>query len=137
MNKLVLFVFSVGNVVLGVFYGMSDGPYVDIGNGRIMPGSELVSSGGDDGLIVTLALLTLSVTAVVSLPKWTSPITVATAYAANYLVYAFFIFLVQLDTSLVGSIRLGDWPLLLCLVVPAAPFFLSGVRSRRTLDAVN
>lgn len=136
MNKPVLFLFSLANVVLGVFYGVSDGPYVDIGDGRAMLGSELLSSGGDDGLIITLALLTFLVTVAISLPKWMSSRMAGITYTTNYLVYAFFIFLAQLDTPLVGSIRLGDWPLLLCLVVPVIPFLLSGASVLKFPDSV-
>lgn len=124
VNKLALFIFSLANVFLGVFYGLSDGPYVDIGNGRVISASELMSSGSEDGLAITIALLTFSVTAVVSRLKSTSVWVAAITYAANYFVYGFFIFLAQLDTSLGDSIRLGDWLLLVGLVAPVIPFFL-------------
>jgi hypothetical protein len=44
--------------------------------------------------------------------------TLKVTYAANYGVFVFFLFLVQLDTSLLDSIRYGDWPLALAVSIP-------------------
>lgn len=124
MNKLLITIFSLANVVLGVLYGFSDGPYVEIER-SVVPASELASSGSDDGFLITLALLTFSISALVAVASITNrikPNALAVTYIVNYLIYVFFIYLVQLDTSLTDSIKFGDWPLLLGLVVPTALF---------------
>lgn len=124
MNKLLITIFSLANVVLGVLYGFSDGPYVEIER-SVVPASELASSGSDDGFLITLALLTFSISALVAVASITNrikPNALTVTYIVNYLIYVFFIYLVQLDTSLTDSIKFGDWPLLLGLVVPTALF---------------
>lgn len=83
-----------------------------------------MSSGSEDGVVITLALLAFSATALVSRLKSTTVRVAALTYAANYLVYGFFILLAQLDTSLWDSVRWGDWLLLVGLVGPVVPFFL-------------
>jgi hypothetical protein len=124
MSKTRLVLFSLANICLGILYGMSNGPYLHLGD-PVIPASELMSSGSDDGAGITLALLSFAIAAgfsLASLADWVSARTAAAAFIANYFVYAFLIFLGQLDTSLAESIGLGDWPLVLGLVVPTALF---------------
>lgn len=132
MRKAATGLFAITNVALGLLYGRSDGPYLDVlGNGGVVSARELTSSGGNSGLDIAVALTSFVVAVAVAgaaLPGWVGDRAVARTYAANYLVYACLLYAVHLDVSLVDSVRCGDWLLLCGLVVPAVPIMWEIVR---------
>ncbi len=114
-----------------VRYARSEGPYVDTIDGTIRPASDLMSSGSDSGFVITVALLTFSISVLAALAALAGRVggrALAGTYLVNYLVYACLVYAVDLDVSLVESIRFGDRLLLLVLVVPAVPILLGLAR---------
>lgn len=121
MAKL-LGVFALANVALGVLYAFSAGPFIS-GEDGIMPARELVSSGGDNGFIISLALLSFVcslIAAVVCVAGLRNLRWLLSVYGFNHVAYAFLLFLADLDTPLAESVKFGDWQLLLGLGVPVS-----------------
>ena len=134
MSKGAIGIAAFINVVLAVLYGWSEGPYVDIGDRKVRLASELMSSGGNSGLLITLALMTFSISFfafIACVAGWIGRSALAKTYAVNYLIYGSLILAVQLDISLAESIKFGDWLLLSALVLPAAPLIIGIVNAAR------
>jgi hypothetical protein len=102
-----------------MLYGISSGPYV-ISEREVVSARELASSGAEDGLIIAVALMSFLVSALAPLVIRGKPASLLMLYVANYGLYVALLLLAQMDTSLIESVRLGDWLLFLGLVVPTA-----------------
>ena len=112
--------FCLCNIALAVVYSFSSGPFVLL-ESSISSSRELASSGGDDwfGIVVALSSFVISLLAgVYAVGKPIRQATLKAVYAFNYAVFVFLLFLVQLDTSLLDSIRYGDWLLALAVSIP-------------------
>ena len=112
--------FCLCNIVLAIVYLFSSGPFVLL-ESTISSSRELASSGGDDWFGIVIALSSFVISLMVGVYAVGKPMRQATlkaVYAANYAVFAFLLYLVQLDTSLLDSIRYGDWPLALAVSIP-------------------
>jgi hypothetical protein len=80
----------------------------------------LISTGSEDALVIAAALLSFLVSALLPLLSRAKPKVLLRSYLLNYGLYLGLLLLVQADTSLVESVRLGDLPLLLGLAIPTA-----------------
>ncbi len=118
---------SLTNFALGIFYGFTNGPFLLLNEQVVTSARQLASSGSDDAGVIVMALCSFAATSLVAVAALDKPIrnsTLAATYVINYVVYAFFLFLASLDTSFSESIALGDWPLVLSLVIPTVTLFL-------------
>ncbi|HSN93242.1 MAG TPA: hypothetical protein VLS93_18575 [Anaeromyxobacteraceae bacterium] len=137
MPKALALACSLALVVLGQIYSRSDGLFIDVlPSGEVVRSNALQSSGSNDAFLVGAGFGTFVVSAgaaflalVGILPaRWLRWI-----YLGNVAVLAFLVFLVNLDTSIVRSIRLGDFLLLgglLAAVLPL-PFLFRRAAARR------
>jgi hypothetical protein len=121
---------SLALVALGQAYSRSEGLVVDVSpSGERIHSNTLQGSGANDAFLVGAGFGTFALSAGAAflallgmLPaRWLKRI-----YGANVAFLAFVAFLVNLDTSIVRSIRLGDHLLLAGLLVALVPlpFFL-------------
>lgn len=125
-------IFPLCNVALGLIYAFSDGPYVML-EGGVTSARELVSSGSDDWSAIVVALSSFIVSlsaAMYAVDKPVRPTTVKAIYAANYFVFTLFLYLANLDVSLVDSVRYGDWPLALAVSIPTIGLIVILARAR-------
>lgn len=82
---------------------------------HVTSGGEIVypiSSGSDDGFLLKTGLYLFAITfiySVISIIRWNEEVTLLKVYAINSLVYFVFLFLVMLDSSIIGAAKLGDW----------------------------
>jgi len=107
------------NVCLGVLYCLSSGPYIQ-SEGKIVSTRSLSSTGSEDAFLVATALLSFLISALLPLVSRAQPKVLLLSYLANHVLYLGLLLLVQADTSLVDSVRLGDLPLFLGLALLAA-----------------
>ena len=138
MLKGIVLACSLALVALGQIYSRSEGLIVDVRpSGELVRSSDLRSSGSNDAFLVgagfgtfALSLGAAFLALLGMLPaRWLKWI-----YAANVALLAFIAFLVNLDTSIVRSIRLGDHLLLAGLLAAVAPlpfFRREGTGARR------
>jgi hypothetical protein len=136
MPKGIVLACSLALVVLGQVYARSEGLIVDVRpSGELVHSSDLQSSGSSDGFLVGAGFGTFALSVGAAflallgiLPaRWMKRV-----YAANLALLAFLAFLVNLDTSIVRSIRLGDHLLLAGFLAALAPLpFLLRREARR------
>jgi len=138
MLKGIVLACSLALVVLGQVYSRSEGLIVDVSpSGQPIRSSDIQGSGSSDGFLVGAGFGTFVLSAgaaflalLGTLPgSWLKRI-----YGANVAFLAFIAFLVNLDTSIVQSIRLGDHLLLagfLAAIAPLLFFRREGTRARR------
>ena len=124
MSKHIIAIASLIVVVIGNYYYHSEGLVISIENGERMYSNSLMSSGGDDGFIISISLMFFVCTFVTSLfsyNKLVSERVLAGIYSANLLFLVFSAFLVNLDVSIYDSMKYGDFLLLsgfLASIVP-------------------
>ena len=91
-----------------------------------------ISSGSEDGLLLKIGLIMFVVSAfysLVSIFKCHKEIILLLVYLANSLIYAFFLFLVMLDSEIIEAAKLGDWLPLAANIIWLLSFIIYGVLS--------
>lgn len=128
MLKGAILACSLALVVLGEVYEDSGGLIIDVGpSGERIRTTDLQSSGANDAFLVGAGFGTFVVSAGAALLALLGVLTarwLRRIYLGNVALLAFLAFLVNLDTSIVRSIRLGDGLLLAGFLVAAAPLVL-------------
>ena len=125
MRKTILLTCSLALVAIGHAYSRSEGLFVDVTpSGEVIRSNALQSSGANDAFLVGAGFATFALSAGTALlallgvlpARWMERI-----YAVNLVLLAFVAFLVDLDSSIVRSIRLGDSLLLAGLLAALVP----------------
>ncbi len=91
-----------------------------------------ISSGSEDGLILKLGLYSFAVTvfySVISILRSHREITLFVVYTVNSFIYAFSLFLVMLESSIVDAAKLGDWLPLAANIIWISTFIIYGLLS--------
>ena len=91
-----------------------------------------ISSGSEDGLLLKIGLYLFAITAfysVVSILRVHREVTLFVVYTVNSLAYAFFLFLVMLDSSIIDAAKLGDWLPLAANIIWLLSLIIYGVLS--------
>ena len=91
-----------------------------------------ISSGSEDGLILKLGLYSFAITAfysVISILRGHREITLFVVFTVNSLFYAFCLFLVMLDSSIIDAAKLGDWLPLAAIIIWIFTFIIYGILS--------
>lgn len=84
-----------------------------------------ISSGGNDGAVLKLGLYLFSITAlysIISILRGHREAILLIVYLVNSLIYAFFLFLVMMDSSIIEAALLGDWLPLCANIIWVASF---------------
>src|SRR5262245_31230080 len=102
MNKLVASC-AVSMCALGVLYGASQGPFLE-DEGVVISARSLLSSGGEDGVLIATGLMSFIVSALVSVNERLQLAILKAIYTLNFLACAFCLFLANLDTPLWRSV---------------------------------
>jgi hypothetical protein len=139
LRGLILIV-SAAVAAIGVAYSEARGLILDVlPSGERIYSSALQSSGGDDAFLVRVAFWSFSVSAGTALLAGRArgaTRALRGVYLANVVVLLFVLWLVNLDVSVLHSIRSGDHLLLAGLLLAACPLpFLWRSPRRGPLDA--
>jgi hypothetical protein len=118
-------------VLVGYFYSRSEGLIISVdANGATVYSNSLQSSGGNDGYLMTLGLFSFCMTFVPSLfalLKKISERRLKIIYLVNLSILLFDIYLVNLDTSVIDSIKFGDISLLVGFTFSILPLMFMGL----------
>ncbi|MDH5359070.1 MAG: hypothetical protein OEX03_00840, partial [Gammaproteobacteria bacterium] len=91
-----------------------------------------ISSGSEDGIIIKFGLYLFAFTAlysVISIFKKHRDITLFVVYVVNSLFYAFFLFLVLADSSIIEAAKQGEWLPLVANIIWLLSFLVYGALS--------
>jgi hypothetical protein len=91
-----------------------------------------ISSGSDDGFILKQGLYLFAITSfysAISIIRDHRELTLFIVYSVNSLIYAFFLFLVMLDSSIIEAAKLGDWHPLTANIIWILSFAIYGALS--------
>ena len=127
MNKYITAISSLIVFVIGYFYFHSDGLILEVSNGTKIYSNSLMSSGSDDGFIMSIGLMSFIFTIIASVFSFFKVISskiLGWVYLFNLLFLAFITFLVNLDVSVYRSIKYGDYVLLSGFIVSIIPLIL-------------
>src|SRR3990172_7144136 len=117
-------------ILVGYAYSRSDGLIISVDiNGAKVFSNSLQSSGSNDGYLLTIGLFSFCMTFVSSLfalLKKISERSLIIIYLINFSILLFDIYLVNLDVSVIDSIKFGDISLLVGLVSSALPLVFVG-----------
>ena len=129
MQKYVILISSILLVLIGI---MIEDRGLAISIGEYGTVHYPISSGSEDGLILKLGLYLFAITAfysVISIVRGHRVINLILVYTANSLVYAFCLFLVMLDSSIIDAAKLGDWLPLAANIIWIFTFIIYGLLS--------
>lgn len=124
MNKYITAISSLIVFVIGYFYFHSDGLILEVSNGTKIYSNSLMSSGSDDGFIMSIGLMSFIFTIIASVFSFFKVISskvLGWVYLFNLLFLAFITFLVNLDVSVYRSIKYGDYVLLSGFILSIIP----------------
>lgn len=127
MNKYITAISSLIVFVIGYFYFHLDGLILEVSNGTKVYSNSLMSSGSDDGFIMSIGLMSFIFTIIASVFSFFKVISskvLGWVYLFNLLFLAFITFLVNLDVSVYRSIKYGDYVLLSGFIVSIIPLIL-------------
>ena len=127
MNKYITAISSLIVFVIGYFYFHSDGLILEVSNGTKIYSNSLMSSGSDDGFIMSIGLMSFIFTIIASVFSFFKVISskiLGWVYLFNLLFLAFITFLVNLDVSVYRSIKYGDYVLLSGFILSIIPLIL-------------
>lgn len=139
MNKYLTAISSTIVFITGYYYYHSDGLILEISNGNKIYSNSLMSFGSDDGFIMSIGLMSFIFTIIASILsffKVISPKMLGWIYSFNLLFIAFITFLVNLDVSVYGSIKHGDYVLLSGFIASIIPLLLlaAKIKTNKTIN---
>ncbi len=129
MKKYVILTSSLIMILLGILIEDRGLAMHVTGRGEIL---YPISSGSVDGLILKLGLYSFAITAfysAISIFRGHREITLFVVYSFNSLIYAFFLFLAMLDSSIIDAAKLGDWLPLAANIIWILSFSIYGALS--------
>ena len=129
MHKYVILTSSILLVLIGIMIE-DRGLAISIGEDGTV--HYPISSGSEDGLILKLGLYSFAITAfysVISILRGHREITLFVVFTVNSLFYAFCLFLVMLDSSIIDAAKLGDWLPLAAIIIWIFTFIIYGILS--------
>jgi hypothetical protein len=108
--------------------------YVTAGRETFYP----ISSGSEDGLILKFGLYLFGITtfySAISIFRCHREVILFVVYSVNSLIYAFFVILVMLDSSIIDAAKSGDWLPLAANIIWIFSLVIYGALSLNTYQA--